>query len=307
MEKIILKDYLDNPIHVYIYPPNKGEIKAVVQIVHGIASHMARYGVFAEFLNKQGYLVIGSDMYAHGLSAKTFDHIFFAKSDGDILVYESVLLVKEYIEANYKGKDVFLLGHSFGSTVARKLMLDFPDFYKKAVFSAAYMKPTLLKFFAGILMKLIILIKGPKHISGLVNKLTIDGAVNKLRKHGLIGDADEAWLTRDEEIQQYYHNSNMCGQPLTINANYVMYRFSMDVDSKRNINQGNKETPILFISGENDPVSDYCKDLKRLFAMMEKLDYENLHLKIYPGCFHEILNELNKEEVYQDVLAFLEE
>ncbi|HPJ24375.1 MAG TPA: alpha/beta hydrolase, partial [Bacillota bacterium] len=92
MEKIILKDYQDHSIHVYIYRP-EGEIKAIVHVIHGAAEHFARYGLFAEFLNKHGYLVIGCDFLGHGLSTDTLEYVHFADKDGDLVAYESILLV----------------------------------------------------------------------------------------------------------------------------------------------------------------------------------------------------------------------
>lgn len=307
MEKIILKDYISNPIHVYIYKP-EGDIKGVVQIVHGASEHFARYGLFAEFLNKNGYLAIGSDILGHGLSTENLDYVHFADKDGDILAYESVLLVKEYIEENFKGYDVFLFGHSMGSFISRKLVLDFPDFYKKAIFSGTAFTSPAKKIAGNILIGIIKIFKGPKYVSNLIQAMAIDSIPNKMLKDGIIsGNLKEEWLTRDPEIQQYYHNSNMCGQPFTIQANYDMVKWISFVDSKKNMKLGNKDLPILFISGDKDALSNYGKDIKKLFNTMEKLGYRNLHMILCDGCRHETLNEINKEETYNSLLKFIEE
>jgi len=307
MEKIILKDYQGNPIHVYIYKP-EGEIKGVVQIVHGASEHFARYGLFAEHLNKHGYLAIGSDILGHGLSTETLDYVHFADKDGDILAYESVLLVKEYIEENFKQNDVFILGHSMGSFIARKLVLDFPDFYKKAVFSGTAFTSAGKKMAGNVLIALIKLFKGPKYVSRLIQAMAIDSIPHKMLKDGIISGAlKEEWLTRDPEIQQYYQNSNMCGQPFTIQANHDMVKWISFVDNKKNIALGKKEQPIFFITGEKDALSNYGADIKKLFKVMSELGYTNLHMKLYEDCRHETLNELNKGEVYNDILKFIEE
>ncbi len=305
MEKIILKDYLENPIHVYIYQPT-GKIKGVVHIIHGASEHFARYGLFAEFLNQHGYLAIGCDFLSHGLSTETLDYVHFADKDGDILAYESVVLVKEYIETNYKDLDVYLLGHSMGSFLARKLILDFPDFYKKAVISGtAYVGQGIITM-GSLLIKFIRLFKGPKYVSKLIQNMAIDANPNKMRKDGIITGINEEWLTRDVEIQQYYFNSNMCGQPFTIQANLDMFQWMSFVNNKKNINSGNKSMPIYFMSGNNDPLSNYGKDIQKLYDVMQALGYEHVQMKLYPECRHEILNELIKEEVYADILAFFD-
>ncbi|MBN2539920.1 MAG: alpha/beta hydrolase [Bacilli bacterium] len=305
MEKIILKDYQENPIHVYIYQP-EGEIKGIVQMVHGAAEHMARYGVFAEFLNQHGYLAIGCDMLGHGLSTDNLDYVHFADKDGDILGYESIVLVKEYIEKTYPGIDVFLYGHSMGSFLARKLILDFPDFYKKVILSGTTYVSKGLKLAGSFIISVIRLFKGPRYVSKFVNGLAVDANPAKMRKAGLIGQKDAEWITRDEAVQQYYHNSNMCGQPFSIQANYDLIQWTSFVDNLKNIDMGNKEMPILLAAGSMDPVSNYGKEIKTLYDFMKKLGYENVDMKLYPDCRHEIHNELIKDEVFQDYLDFLD-
>jgi len=306
MEKIILKDYQGNPIHVYIYKP-EGNVKGIVHIIHGASEHFARYGLFAEYLNKQGYLAIGCDFLGHGLSTENLDYVHFADKDGDILAYESVVLVKEYIEANYQGLDTYILGHSMGSFLARKMILDFPNFYKKAVISGTAFVPQMVVSMGSLLIKIIRLFKGPKYVSKLIQNMAIDANSRKMRKDGIITGIDEEWLTRDVEIQQYYHNSNMCGQPFSIQANLDMFQWMSFVNNLKFLNLGDKKMPIFLISGQNDALSNYGKDIKKLFDAMEKIGYENLHMKLYPECRHEILNELIKEEVYLDILKFIEE
>lgn len=304
MEKIVLKDYQENPIHVYIYKP-EGDFKGVVHLVHGASEHFARYGLFAEFLNNNGYLVIGCDFLGHGLSTETLDYVHFADKNGDVLAYESVVLVKEYIEENYKGKDVFIIGHSMGSFLARKLVLDFPDFYKKAIFSGTNYAPKMLLFAGSFLIKFIRLFKGPKYVSKMIQNMAIDANPNKMRKDGIITGIDEEWLTRDTEIQQYYHNSKMCGQPFTIQANLDMFQWVGAVSDKKNLNLGNKATPIYLMSGAKDPLSNYGEQIKQLYKVMQDLGYQDVQMKLYPECRHEILNELLKDEVYHDMLNFI--
>ncbi len=304
MEKIILKDYQENPIHVYLYQPDT-KIKGIVHVVHGASEHFARYGLFAEFLNANGYLVIGCDFLGHGLSTETLDYVHFADKNGDILAYESVVLVKEYIEENYKDYDVFLIGHSMGSFLARKLILDFPNFYKKAVISGTAFSPKIVVAMGSFLIKVIKLFKGPKYVSKLIQNMAIDANPNKMRKDGIISGIDEEWLTRDTEIQQYYKNSNMCGQPFTIQANLDMFQWVKFVDNKKNINSGNKEMPLYFMSGNNDPLSNYGEDIKKLLKVMQDLGYKDVQMKLFPECRHEILNELIKDEVYKEMLDFI--
>lgn len=306
MKKIILEDYQKNPIHVYIYEPET-PMKGMVHIIHGAAEHFARYGLFAEFLNQNGYGVIGCDILGHGLSTDTLEYVHFADKDGDILAYESIVLVKEYMENNYPEQPRFLLGHSMGSFLARKLVLDFPEAYQKAVFSGSGYTSKALLVMAGLLIGIIKLFKGPRYVSRFIQNMAIDSYAIKMRKDGIIKGIDEAWLTRDEAIQQYYHNSKMCGQPFTIQANLDLSRWVAFVNNKKNIALGNKEMPIYFMSGDKDAVSNYGKEIEQVYHIFKSLGYKDVKMKLYPDSRHEILNELNKDEVYQDILQFFKD
>jgi alpha-beta hydrolase superfamily lysophospholipase len=304
MKQFTLEDYQKNKIHIYQYEP-EGEIKGVVQIVHGASEHFARYGIFSEFLNKQGYLVLGCDIIGHGLSTDNYDFVHFADKNGDLLAYESVLLIKEYIEKNYPNQEYFLIGHSMGSFIARKLVLDFPDFYKKVVISGTAHPPKAIINIGIALTKIIKFFKGPKYVSQLIQNMGIDANHKKMRKDKIISGINEEWLTRDELIQQYYQKSNMCGQPFTVSANLDMFKWLKFVNDKQAIKSGKLTLPHLFISGGHDPLSDYGKQIVKLVDKMKEYGYENISMKIYPEARHEVLNEINKDEVFNDILKFL--
>ncbi|MDT8336948.1 MAG: alpha/beta hydrolase [Candidatus Izemoplasmatales bacterium] len=303
MKQFTLQDYHTNSIHVYQYEP-KEQIKGVVQIIHGASEHFARYGLFSEFLASHGYVVIGCDILGHGLSTDTYDYVHFADKDGDILAYESVLLVKEYIEEKYPGKKHYLLGHSMGSFLARKLIIDFPDFYDKAALSGTAAPNQILMNLGITLTKIIIAFKGPKYVSKLIQDMSIDSNPIKARKDKIIDGINEEWLTRDQIIQQYYHNSRMCGQPFTVSANLAMFSWLKFINISKNIANGNYKLPLFFISGGHDPLSNYGKEVEVLVEKMKKIGYEDINFKIYPEARHEILNEINKDEVYNDLLEF---
>jgi len=303
VKQFSLKDYQGNSIHVYEYKPEK-EVKAVVQIIHGASEHFARYGMFSEFLAKEGYLVIGCDIIGHGLSTDNYDYVHFADKNGDLLAYESVVLVKEYIEKNYPENDYYILGHSMGSFLARKLIIDFPNFYKKAVLSGTAYPPKMLIASGTFLTKVVKFFKGPKYVSKLIQDMAIDSNQKKMRKDKIISGINEEWLTRDEIIQQYYHNSKMCGQPFTVSANLDMFAWIKFVCNTKNLESGNFDLPHMFISGGHDALSNYGEQIKILVNKMKTIGYKDVNFKIYPEARHEVLNELNKEEVYQDVLSF---
>ncbi len=305
MKKVVLKDSAQNQIHIYLYEPEI-KTKGIIHIIHGASEHFARYGVFAEYLNSKGYAVIGCDILGHGLSTDTNDYVHYADKDGDKLAYESILLVKDYISENFKNAPVYVLGHSMGSFLARKLIIEYPDFYKKAVISGTTYVPGIVTTFGILLTGMFSLFKGPKYVSPFVQNMAIDANPKKMKKDGIIGDFKEAWLTKDETIQQYYHHSKMCGQPFTVKANQDLFRWLSFINKKSNINKGNKNQPILLMSGAKDPLSNYGETVLQLGEMMKKMGYLNVSVKLYENDRHETLNELDHEQVFEDVLNFIQ-
>jgi alpha-beta hydrolase superfamily lysophospholipase len=153
----------------------------------------------------------------------------------------------------------------------------------------------------------IALFNGPKHISKLVNGMAIDACPARLRKDGIISKdgLQEEWLTQNTDIQKYYHESPMCGQPFTVSANRAMSTWMKFVCNPKNIQKGNLNMPLYLMSGSNDPVSNYGQEVKDLFALLQKIGYKDVTMKLYEGDRHEVLNELDNQTAYQDILAFL--
>jgi len=304
VKHFILNDRKNNEIHTYLYEPKSNPI-GVVQIIHGASEHFARYGMFAEYLAKHNYIVIGHDILGHGLSTNTLDYVHFDDVNGHQLAFESIVLVKDWIDKEYTQLPHILLGHSMGSFLARKMILEYPNAYQKAIISATAYPPKPLIFFGRLLTSIIKIFKGPKYVSKLVQDMSIDANHKKMRKDKLISGINEEWLTRDTDIQDYYKYSPMCGQPFTVQANLDLFRWISDTSKIKKIKKGNRHQAILFISGGHDPLSNYGQQVHKLVGKMRKIGYDHIQLKIYPEFRHEVLNELNKKVVYQDILNFI--
>ncbi len=306
MEQIICKDSQNNDIHIYLYSTSVTPVKGIVQIVHGASEHFARYGVFADFLNKYGYHVIGCDILGHGLSTPTHDYVHFADKKGDQIALESVWLVKNYITENFPELPVYLLGHSMGSFIARYLLLKEPAFYNKAVISGTTQTPAMVVIGGSTLCNVIRLFKGPKYVSPMIQKMAIDANPAKMFKDGIIKERKEEWLTKNVEIQNYYASSPMCGQPFTVSANADMFKWMRYIDQSKHIKQGHLDCPIFFIAGKNDPLSNYGEAVLALSERFKRLGYRRIQTKLYEDDRHEVLNETDNGKVYRDVLNFFE-
>ncbi|MGE4572270.1 MAG: alpha/beta fold hydrolase [Candidatus Izemoplasmatales bacterium] len=304
MKQFVLNDSQNNDIHVYLYEAESNPI-GVLQIIHGASEHFARYGLFAQYLNSQGFIVVGHDILGHGLSTDNLNKVHFADKFGHKLAYESIVLVKDWVKENYHDLDHYVLGHSMGSFLARKLVLDYPNAYKKAVFSGSAMPAKPLLLMGKFLTSIISFFRGPQYVSKLIQNMSIDANQKKMRKDGIISGDNEEWLSRDKDIQEYYKHSPMCGQPFTVQANKDMFQWIIESNDDKKIKKGNHYQPILLISGSHDALSNYGKQIQSLAEKMISFGYTNVQVKIYPKSRHEVLNELNKNEVYEDVKNFL--
>lgn len=304
MEHFILNDQYNNDIHTYLYKPKTKAI-GVVQIIHGASEHFARYGLFAEFLSINKYIVIGHDIIGHGLSTKTLDYVHFADKSGDQIAFQSIEIVKEWIDKHYGQLPHYLLGHSMGSFLARKMVLEHPIAYQKAIISGTAYPSKPLLYFGRFLTSFIRTFKGPKYVSKLIQDMAIDSNPKKMKKDKIISGDNEAWLTRDIAIQEYYKHSAMCGQPFTVQANHDLFQWIIDCNKTSAFKKGNHHLPMFFISGGHDPLSNYGKEIYKLANKLRSLGYDHVKCKLYPEARHEIINETNKKEVYQDILSFI--
>ncbi len=305
MEKNVFNNSLGNPIHVYLYEPTVQPFKGVVHLIHGASEHFARYGLFAEYLNQNGYVAVGCDFLGHGLSTDTNDYVHYADKHGDVIALESLTIVQDFIKSRYPELPVDVLGHSMGSFLARLMILKKPEFYRKAVISGTTTMPVATTKMGMFLCNVIGFFKGPKYVSKMVQKMAIDACPAKMRKDGIIKDRDVEWLTKNVDIQNYYFNSPMCGQPFTVAANRDMFKWIAFIDTAKNIAKGDKSMPLFFISGANDSLSNYGEGVKKLVALFQQLGYADVTMKLYENDRHEVLNELDNAKVYADVLAFL--
>ncbi len=118
---------------VYLYDDVKGEVKGVVQLVHGASENLSRYFEFSKYLNDNGFIVIGMDHLGHGTNNELKDRIFMGSSFSKKRLFKDQLELTDYIKSKYPQLEVSLYGYSMGSFVARNMIIDSKYVYKKVV------------------------------------------------------------------------------------------------------------------------------------------------------------------------------
>lgn len=283
-------------------PEQKQTIKAVLQISHGMAEHIKRYKDFAEFMNASGIIVYGHDHRGHGETAGDLDKVgYFSDDNGWDKVVSDIHAVTLTIKNKHPELPVFLLGHSMGSLLLRDYIGQFGKEIKGVLLSATAGDPGLLGKIGSLIAEIVIFSKGKKHRSSLLNQLSF-GKFNQKFKPSR---TDFDWLNRNAEEVDKYISDPYCGDIFMAGFYRDLLFGVKKINQQSWINQSPKDLPMLFFSGEMDPVGDFTKGVRSVIKKFNQAGIRDLNEKFYPDGRHEMLNELNREDVYQDLLEWI--
>ena len=281
-----------------------GKAKAVVQIAHGIAEHIDRYRDFMAFLAENGYAAVGDDHLGHGKTIR--DHSeqgFFAEKDGWDHVVADMDKLHDMMKEQYPDIPYVFFGHSMGSFLTRTYLIKHPDKYDAAVISGTGHQPRLMVLGGYAAACLFVKLQGARTVGTTLNDIAF-GSYNKGYKNPrTIYD----WLSRDPAVVDAYAADPLCGFIATNGLFRDMMGGIKFITDQQNIEMMNKEKPIYFMSGDADPVGENGKGVTRAYDAFCRAGLHDVTLRLYPGGRHEMLNELNKDVVYKDILNWLNE
>ena len=292
-----------NKVRALICVPD-GEVRGVVQIAHGIAEHIDRYRDFMEYLADNGFVVAGDDHLGHG---KTMtgeeDKGQFSDKDGWNCVVKDLVSLHDLMVTEYPGINYIVFGHSMGSFLMRTYIADYPSKYDMAIISGTGHQGKLLVTAGNIIAQNTIKKKGYDSDGTSLNNLSMGGYQKKIKNPRT--DCD--WLSRDEAQVDKYVADETCGFTAKAGLYADMLKGVKYVTDMNNIRKIRKDKPVLFISGDMDPVGEYGKGVKKAYGCFKKAGIADVTMKLYPEGRHEMLNELNKDEVYKDILDWISE
>lgn len=275
---------------------------AVLQIAHGMAEHALRYSHFAEYLNEQGILVMADDHRAFGQTVPPEENGVY---DGDVFgdTLRDLLDIHHYAEELWPGLPKFFLGHSYGSFLGQAFIQQASSSLAGAVImGSSYMKNPLYTALAKVLIPFQTLL-GYERPARLINYLAF-ASYDKA-----FGEGKNAWLSRDREQVALYNEDPLCGNICSLGFYQSFFHFAR-LYTEEGLARIPKELPLLLVSGDCDPVNGgkgEASGVKKLYAFYRELGLVNAELKLYAGARHELLNELNRDEVYKDLLQFFKE
>jgi alpha-beta hydrolase superfamily lysophospholipase len=274
--------------------------KASILILHGMAEHQDRYQTFAKYLTGQGFDVFTYNHRGHGTDKKLNDLGFISAENGYHLLVEDAIAISEQIDKTNRSNRFFLLGHSMGSLIARNVIQTY-DKYTGVILSGTTYPSALLTVSGLCVSSIITKFNGPKHISPYLNNLMFGG--NKYTSLGSRTTFD--WLSRSNPVVGAYMNDPYCGFICTASFYHDLLKLVSFSTKKNSISQTKKDLPIYVISGEKDPVGGYGKEITKFLSVLKKCEFTNVSSKLYPECRHEILNELNHDEVFDDIQKWI--
>lgn len=285
-------------------PDNDEPIKGVVQLCHGMCEYTERYAPLAGWLCQRGYAVCGNDHIGHKntaiLSAQRLGYFGGVGSWPHLI--EDVELLRKLLEPRFPGVPWILLGHSMGSFIARLYAEKYAGHLAGLILSGTGGSNPMLA--AGKAMaRSSVAFKGPMYMSAAVDNM-VSGSFMK----GISGARTQSdWLSHDTEMVNKHVGDIYCSFKFTASAYHDLFAIMERSNRREWFTKIPKELPILIFSGDEDPVGDFGKGPTQVTNRLKRAGVKNVQLHIYPGGRHEMLNELNRDEVYEEIYGWIEE
>ena len=291
-------------LYQMIATKTSAEAKGVVQINHGMAEHGARYKRFAEQLSKAGYHVIAHDHRGHGRTKASDAPLgVFAAKNGLQAALDDIHHVNHLVSEQYPGLPIVLFGHSMGTILGFNYCLKFPQTIAAAALWNSGFDTGSLSVVFKILLNIERMFKGSDVPSQLAQKMTFDDWNKKFSPNRTAFD----WLSRDEAEVDKYVEDPLCGFPVSIGMWLdVLAAINFGAEDN-NLSALPAQLPIHLQGGGDDPCSARGKAVVRLAKRLEQAGLQNVSLNILPDTRHESLNEINREAITTNFIAWLDD
>ena len=284
-------------------PETKIRFRGVVQIAHGVSEHIMRYDGFARYLNQQGIVVAGHDHLGHGQSLQEGGtSVYFGEENGWQHAVDDIHKLHTLLAKRFSRLPQLILGHSMGSFLTRSYLIRYPGEKKVAVIMGTGWQPGYMLTGGTLIANRFIYKNGSDTTSDFVTMLAF-GGYNKPFAPNRTGFD---WLSADTENVDRYIADPLCGRDATVGLFRDMLGGIRFNQKAANLRRMDTTMPVLFISGQDDPVGAMGKGVERSCQAFRKAGMQDVTLKLYPGLRHEILNEKAMEQtVYDDIHRWL--
>ena len=282
------------PLSMMLVRPD-GEIRALVQLAHGMTEHKERYAPFMEYLAERGCLCVMNDHRGHGGSVRRQEDLGYFYDNGDEALVEDLHQISLWMKQKWPGLPLFLFGHSMGSLAVRV----YCERYDRDVDALVVCGSPGWNAAAGVglaLIRLLVFLRGERHRSRLIQGMTVGAFARRFPDTG----HPCAWISANMENVIAYEADPLCRFTFTLNGNRALLRLMRRCYGLAP-GRGKPDLPIRFYSGADDPCMPDEKGFWHAVENMKKAGYRNVQGCLFPGMRHEILNETNREEVFERI------
>lgn len=289
-------------IHAVRYTPETSEIVGVVQLIHGMAEYVERYEEFAKFLTERGFVVTGDDHLGHGKTVPQGGvYGYFCEQDPATVVVRDVHRLKKMTQNLYPNVPYIIIGHSMGSFILRNYLCRYGSGISGAVIMGTGMQPPAVIKLSKAVSAIQKLFCGSGHVSRFIDKAAFGSYNNRFAPNRTAVD----WLCGNEAEVDKYIADPLCGFCFTVNGFQTLFELIDRIQKKENLEKVPKNLPVFMVSGDEDPVGDYGKGVQRAYASLKEVGLEQLQLKLYEKGRHELLNEVNRDVIMQDIYDWI--
>lgn len=294
-------------IHAVKWMPENGEIKAIIQITHGMIEYIERYEEFAGFLTSQGYMVVGHDHVGHGdsiVEKKDWGFLCDKKqiNPSDLLI-EDMHTLRMMIQEEYKDIPYFMFAHSMGSYMLRKYLTLYNDNLRGAIIcGTGYEKASKMKL-GMFLAKVMSTFFGWRHISKIIIKSSFGGPYKQFDVTGK--NPENSWLSKNIESVRNYYSDPKCTFKFSISGYQALFEAVLYDCDIENVKKTPKKLPLFIISGKDDPVGNMGVGVKQVYDLYKEAGSYDLTYQLYEDDRHEILNETDRQNIFDDILAWM--
>jgi alpha-beta hydrolase superfamily lysophospholipase len=279
--------------------------RANVLVIHGMAEHIGRYRPFAGFLASKAIHTYGFNLRGHGagsgedLEGKAG---FLALNGGWDALVRDVDLWVDFIQKEHPAVPLFLLGHSLGSSLARAFAATRGDKLAGLILSGTEGRSKFTESILRLFAKIEDEINGRKEPGTLLFRFMVRMYARPVKNRRTRFD----WLSRDEKIVDAFIADPLCGRPLPAGFLYDCLKGAAGLRKPAFIKRTPRTLPVYLFSGGNDPVGNFSKGVEEVYKEYQKAGLSSIVMKIYSGGRHDMLNETNRDEVYHDILAWMQ-
>lgn len=292
-------------LKIYAHKWDASNPKGILHIVHGSIEHTMRYERFAEFVSQHGFSVYASDYRGHGKTADEADQfcLFSKEKGGWDRIIEDLAQLNKIIQQENPGAKIFMFGHSMGSILIRDYISRMGEQVNGAIIAGTGRIQKSMIYLGLWIAKILSAVQGRESLSPFLHNL-IYGSLNQAMENP---ETDFDFLSRDKAEVQKYIDDPWSGNTITIEYAYELFNAGLRIIDPETIAETPSDLPLLFIAGGEDPLggknAEYVHEVVQAFR---DGGFHDLDLKIYEGARHELLNETNREEVMEDIVAWME-